>query len=273
MPTKAPALSPSPAPSATRADFVVSTELTLSGLACADYGTDEETALIAGVSATVAGVNASDITSKGCTDARRRLDTRRRLTSSATIALDITISAARAGALGSSTASDLATSIGDTLKAAASSGDLETNIKSAAEESSVLASVTVSEVTTFVATSTPTLSPTSTPASGGGGKNKDDDNSEELGLGLGLGLGLPFCLLAAGAFAYWLHHLQQGNEPGPKSAPRPTAASPSESAELVVNPGAVELGDGLLGYMNDPAEEPNNAVTAHMVETNRWIEA
>merc|ERR1711988_649726 len=71
MPTKAPALSPSPAPSATRADFVVSTELTLSGLACADYGTDEETALIAGVSATVAGVNASDITSKGCTDARR----------------------------------------------------------------------------------------------------------------------------------------------------------------------------------------------------------
>lgn len=190
---------------------------------------------------------------------------------------DISVSAANARVLGSSTADDFATSIGDTLSAAASSGVLASNIASAAGSSSALVTVAVAAVTTFVATPTPTPSPTSTLVSGGGGSNPKDDDSEALELGLGLGLGLPLCLMAAGAIAYWLH-LQQGNLPGPKS---PLRSSPGESAELVVNPGAVELGDtygplddGKDGEENcfDP-EEPSLVVTGQMIETNCWAEA
>ena len=47
--------------------------ITMSGLQCVMYGTVEEVALVTGVAATVASVDASHIGATDCSDMRRRL--------------------------------------------------------------------------------------------------------------------------------------------------------------------------------------------------------
>ena len=68
--------------------------ITMSGLQCVMYGTVEEVALVTGVAATLAGVDASHIGATECADASRRLlmEAPRRLDQSTAVSIAFDIS-------------------------------------------------------------------------------------------------------------------------------------------------------------------------------------
>ena len=166
-PTQQPTVAP------TSGTYVVSTVMTLSGVDCDDLDETAEAALVAGIlqtlNDTVGALSGASGEMTSCTSSRRRLDAAsraagvrrrgRRLTqtSSASVSVDLSIPVASATAIGSTSADDLQSSLGDELST--NTDALATNIAAAAVDLGTTLVVTVSDVSTFVATETPTPGP------------------------------------------------------------------------------------------------------------------
>jgi len=169
--TAAPVAAPTSSP--TMAPITVTASVALGGVACADFGADEQAVLITALAASLDGVEEEDMDiddETGCTDTRRRLSTadsgrRRAQSSSASIDVDITTSPSSSG---SDDASSHADAIQSSLTAAVSSGTLSDNIATAAAASSstTMASVTATSVSVAVnidPSAMPTAAPTKVP--------------------------------------------------------------------------------------------------------------
>ena len=157
-----PAPTPAPRPPApTVVPFVdVSLTLGLSGLACADYGSAEESAVNTALAEQIGGgVDAADFDEHVCTDddgIRRRRD----LLSSA-ISIETAVSI-ESEAYGAASSGALASSVASSFAAAVSSGGFTASVASAAAEAGLttLAGVAVTTASAVAAAPAPSFAPT-----------------------------------------------------------------------------------------------------------------
>ena len=149
--------------------YSVSASVTMGGMDCADYGTVEETAFVSGIAASLDGVDTDHIGDTECSNARRVLredpsatdaDTRRRLSSSASIAFDISIAASDVADDSVTDGSSLASSISDSLATAISSGSLTSAIAAAASDAGSTAFAAVTVTGHSISTQSPSPAPT-----------------------------------------------------------------------------------------------------------------
>ena len=119
----------------------VAVSVSVSGIACASFGSDEEAIFKEGVAATLNGVEPGHIGDVACDDTGRRLSAemslswlRRRLTDSVDLSFELSIPPSELSGLvaNATTSAELASSIVSGLVAAVSSGALATNIQAAA---------------------------------------------------------------------------------------------------------------------------------------------
>ena len=119
----------------------VAVSVSVSGIACASFGSDEEAIFKDGVAATLNGVEPGHIGDVACDDTGRRLSAkmslswlRRRLTDSADLSFELSIPPSELSGLvaNATTSAELASSVVSGLVAAVSSGALATNIQAAA---------------------------------------------------------------------------------------------------------------------------------------------
>ena len=135
---------------------VVAASVTLSGLACDDYGSAEEAILIAALASTLDGVEEHDIGPTTCDDAASR---RRLLSGTVSIGFEIAVASTST----SDTPASVANAIASLLAAAVSAGTLAANIDAAAgSTASAIAAATVTGASAVAATAAPTPPPTRT---------------------------------------------------------------------------------------------------------------
>ena len=225
--TAAPVAAPTSSP--TMAPITVTASVALGGVACADFGADEQAVLITALAASLDGVEEEDMDiddETGCTDTRRRLSTadsgrRRAQSSSASIDVDITTSPSSSG---SDDASSHADAIQSSLATVVSSGTLDANIATAAAASSSATMASVTATSVSVATNIdpaamptsplPTPLPTRVP---GGSSSAGMDMMMLIMVIVG---GLIICVGSLGIIIFGMK-LKAG------SAPRPVQTAPS----------------------------------------------
>ena len=129
----------------------VAVAISVSGIACASFGSEEETVFKDGVAATLNGVEPRHVGDVACDDTGRRLSEevtwfRRRLTDSADLSFELEIPPGELSgiAANATTSAELASSVVSSLATAVSSGALATNIQAAASiaGNTAMASVT-----------------------------------------------------------------------------------------------------------------------------------
>ena len=117
----------------------VAVAVSVSGIACASFGPEEEAVFKDGVAATLNGVEPRHVGDVACDDTGRRLSEevtwfRRRLTDSADLSFELEIPPGELSgiAANATTSAELASSVVSSLATAVSSGALATNIQAAA---------------------------------------------------------------------------------------------------------------------------------------------
>ena len=135
-------------------ETLVPISLHMSGMACADYGDNEEAAVNSALASTLVGEVAFAEHACADSDARRR----RLLETSITVSVDVSV---RDAAFGGASKAEIADSVQSTLAASVASGDLQDLITLNAAQ--LDPSSPLLFVTSMSATAPPTMSPTPAP--------------------------------------------------------------------------------------------------------------